>query len=418
MENQNIIILTKNLSLSTIKYGYHNVNIIISNKRPSIIDIFSPKNYFLIRKDIKKDLGIILHLINICRKRWSVASELKRLIFSKECKIYKFIMQSPEINAIYGSQFNTNLLNKTSFHTIRLIDKSQFNLYLYILYLISKIKLFQDTNTKSIICMNTTNLTFIKMLINLYPNSDIYVRFIDCFDSGYINLSGVKQLQKFACNKSKIHIESYSLYDSINHQIKYIPNAINVDKIINQNRPQHKFNENKAFFLGVVNEERFNALVQLANILYSAKVKINFYFVLNNPSASQINSIKQININFKYDAIKVIQYISYIEYIKLLNENNNIIVDFYRFSTNEGYSFRIPESVIFNKKIITNREIIQKESFYTPQNILFVKEDINKNIIIDNKELEQFLQNFDALYSKKDLDLFNFNKYLLSHGIE
>ena len=375
MKNQNIIILTKNLSISTIKYGYHNINIMISNKRPSIADIFSKKNYFLIRKDIKKDLGALLHLINICRKRWSVTSELKRLIFSKERTIYKLIMQSPEINAIYGSQFNSDLLNKTSFHTIRLIDKNKFNLYLY-------------------------------------------VRFIDCFDSGYINLSGLKKLQDFASNKPNIHIESYSLYDAINHQIKYIPNTINVDKIINQNNPQYKFNENKAFFLGVVNKERFNALVQLANILFSAKVKINFYFVLNNLSSSQINSIKQININFKYDAIKVIQYISYIEYIKLLNDNNNIIVDFYRFSTNEGYSFRIPEGIIFNKKIITNREIIQKESFYTPKNILFVKEDSNKNIIIDNRELEQFLQNFNATYSKRDLDLFNFNTYLASHGIE
>ena len=418
MKNQNIIILTKNLSISTIKYGYHNINIMISNKRPSIADIFSKKNYFLIRKDIKKDLGALLHLINICRKRWSVTSELKRLIFSKERTIYKLIMQSPEINAIYGSQFNSDLLNKTSFHTIRLIDKNKFNLYLYILYIISKIKLFQDLNTKSIICMNTTKLTFIKMLINLYPKSAIYVRFIDCFDSGYINLSGLKKLQDFASNKPNIHIESYSLYDAINHQIKYIPNTINVDKIINQNNPQYKFNENKAFFLGVVNKERFNALVQLANILFSAKVKINFYFVLNNLSSSQINSIKQININFKYDAIKVIQYISYIEYIKLLNDNNNIIVDFYRFSTNEGYSFRIPEGIIFNKKIITNREIIQKESFYTPKNILFVKEDSNKNIIIDNRELEQFLQNFNATYSKRDLDLFNFNTYLASHGIE
>ncbi|WP_294564934.1 hypothetical protein [uncultured Succinatimonas sp.] len=418
MKKLNIIVLTKNRNLSTLKFGYDDLTIQITNKKPTLNNILFKKNYFLIRKDLKKELGLSLFIINFFRKRWSLHSELKRLFLLKDNSLYKFIMPSPESNSIYGAQFDQNILSKCKFHTIRNIDTNKFSLFLYALYHLSKFTCFKNKNIKSIICINTTNILFLKFLKSVFPYANIYIRFHDCLKSGYINRNDFIKAKSFASNNN-ISIETYSLYDSIKYSMLYYPNTVNINnflKIKSTFKDLENINKNSVFFLGSVNESRFLPLIRIAKFLNKNKFKINFYFFFNDPNRVK-NTISDVNYELGYQGINIINYISYTEYLKLLIKNT-IIIDFYRFFSNEGYSFRLPEAIALNKKIITNREIIQKESFYDPQNILYIKENSEQNIIADEKNLNLFLQSSTANYSKEHIKLFDFNKYLTYHGIE
>lgn len=418
MKKLNIIVLTKNSNLSTLKFGYDDLTIQITNKKPTLNDILFKKNYFLVRKDLKNELGLSLFIINFFRKRWSLHSELKRLFLLKDNSLYKFIMPSPESNSIYGAQFEQNFLSKFKFHTIRNINTNKFSLFLHVLYCLSNLVYFKNKYIKSIICINTTNILFLKFLKRKFPCANIYIRFHDSLKSGYINYDDFIKVKSFAANNN-ISVETYSLYDSMKYRILYYPNTVNINKFFNIKtsfKNIENINQHSVFFLGSVNKSRFLPLIRVAKFLNKNKLKINFYFFFNDPDSVQ-TIISDVNYELGYQGINIINYISYIDYLKLLIKNT-IIIDFYRFFSNEGYSFRIPEAIALNKKIITNRDIIKKESFYDPRNILFVKEDKKQNIVVDNESLNLFLQNSIANYSKEYTNLFDFNKYLIYHDIE
>ena len=418
MKKINITVLTNNKRIPTIRFGYDDLSIKISNIRPSLKSIIFQKNRFLLRKDIKQELGITPFLINFFRKRWSLHSELKRLFLLRDNSAYKYIMPSSESNSIYGTQLSQEILLKFKFHTIRIISTNKFNLYLFILYLIAIISAYKNKNIKSIICINTTNIQFLKFLQCLFPNSHIYIRFHDCLKSQYVSYDDFNKVKKFA-SYNNIDIESYSLYDSITYGMLYYPNTVNINNLLyikSTFKNSTDIYQNSVFFLGSVNKSRFLPLIRLAKLLSTNNLKINFYFSICNLSNAK-SIIDEVNKELGYRGINIINHINYTDYLTHLIRNP-IIIDFYRFFSNEGYSFRIPEAIVLNKKIITNREIIQKESFYDPHNILLIREDINKNIIIDDQALQIFLQHPSTTYSKENINLFDFNKYLSSHGIE
>lgn len=49
-----------------------------------------------------------------------------------------------------------------------------------------------------------------------------------------------------------------------------------------------------------------------------------------------------------------------------------IYIDLIRVNENEGFSFRIPEALTINRKIITNRKNIKDELFYDPERIFII----------------------------------------------
>ena len=419
-----ITVLTTNEKISTLKYGYDDIKIEISSKKPSIYDIIFRKNYFLIRKDFKKELGLSLILINLFRKRWSINNEYKRLFFNKkEMSPYKFIMPNPESNSLYGSQLNFKKLHTIKFHTIRKISSNNFNISLFIFYLISLLGIFTNKNIKSIICINTINIMFLKTIKNFFPNSKIYIRYHDMIDSGYLCfkndnfLNELNKLKQFALS-SNIYIETYSQTDSEKYNLKYIPNSINslsLNKISHFYEKKHI--ENSVFFLGTANEKRLHILVKIATILNKLNLKFEFYLILKDIKNNYlINRILSFNNSNEKMSVQVIQHVSYNEYIQLLISHNTII-DLYQISKDEGYSFRIPEAILLNKKIITNREIIKNESFYNPKNILVFKENSSEEVELDKSYLKTFLNNYKAEYSQQIKDLFSFHKYLEKHNI-
>lgn len=49
-----------------------------------------------------------------------------------------------------------------------------------------------------------------------------------------------------------------------------------------------------------------------------------------------------------------------------------VIVDLVRIGQEEGFSYRIPEALFLNRKIITNRLILRDEPFYSPERIFLI----------------------------------------------
>lgn len=414
MNKSNLIILTKNKNISTIQYGYEDFNISVSDKIPSCSEILLNKNFYLIKKDIKSILGYKLFLINFFRKRWSLLSEFKRLFLSTTNSPYKFIFPTADLNPVYGLQLSSEKKELFKFYTIRIVNQEVLKISLIFFYILSTFKR-KDYRTKTIVCINTTNLIFIKSLQKFFPKSKIYIRFYDSLDSGYININAFKKLLQYTFN-TNISVETYSLIDSKKYKINYSPNTVNIS---NLNKFQNKYslsNRNSIFFLGSVNRERLKSLLQVINILTKNNVKICFYLLLDK-TINDIDTINQINTALGYQAIIILKkHINYNEYIKLLSQHN-IIIDFYRFNSDEGYSFRIPEAIILNKKIITNRQIIKYESFYNPQNVLLIEKDQNGNISFCKDNLQIFLSTLLPEYTQSDVNLFSSEQYLISHNM-
>lgn len=52
-----------------------------------------------------------------------------------------------------------------------------------------------------------------------------------------------------------------------------------------------------------------------------------------------------------------------------------VVVDLVRIGQEEGFSYRIPEALFLNRKIITNRLILRDEPFYSPERIFLIGVD-------------------------------------------
>ncbi len=67
-------------------------------------------------------------------------------------------------------------------------------------------------------------------------------------------------------------------------------------------------------------------------------------------------------------------WMSYDEYLEK-SAKSEIFIDLVRVSQEEGFSFRIPEALFLNRKIITNRLIARDEPFYSPERVFLIGVD-------------------------------------------
>ena len=66
--------------------------------------------------------------------------------------------------------------------------------------------------------------------------------------------------------------------------------------------------------------------------------------------------------------------LSYKDYIKFVS-TGEVIIDLVRLNPEEGFPFRIPEALAFEKKVITNRRIIINSEFYDPTRFFVIGVD-------------------------------------------
>lgn len=94
-------------------------------------------------------------------------------------------------------------------------------------------------------------------------------------------------------------------------------------------------------------------------------------------------------------------FIPYEEYLEFVSKSE-FIIDMARVSKDEGYSFRIPEALFLEKKVITNRTGIIHEKFYDPSRFFIIGIDpverIKEFMNIEYKRIDVSLDQFDSKF--------------------
>ena len=87
----------------------------------------------------------------------------------------------------------------------------------------------------------------------------------------------------------------------------------------------------------------------------------------------------------------------------------SVLIDLYRITPDEGYSFRISEALAMNKKIITNRIGLDKEEFYSPELIL-----INETLDFRDEDLVKLFNSKRVNYDYDKVKMFDTKNQMLS----
>ena len=134
---------------------------------------------------------------------------------------------------------------------------------------------------------------------------------------------------------------------------------------------QTKTIEYDAYYIGSY-DNRIDKLISICEILYKKGFKLNIILC-----CSPKKHLK------KYPYIKFIgKRLTYFENLKMV-ANSRFIIDTHHDSLHSGLSFRTFEALGYNKKLITTNPIIKNYDFYNTNNIFYVNEHNDYNLIDD-----------------------------------
>ena len=196
-----------------------------------------------------------------------------------------------------------------------------------------------------------------------HPRKKIIVRFHDLIEESLIGKREGKNyvyrtMQKLLEDKIIDSVESYCRYDASRLNSIYRPNGVNAEFIKSIDRNFRCF---LISFIGSgsPNNNHTNSRIHILNDIID---KLNTIYP---------NSRKWIN-------TKIVSrsgaWISYNEFLSICVKAE-VYIDLIRVNDNEGFSFRLVEALILNRKIITNRQNIKEESFYSPSRIFIIGYD-------------------------------------------
>lgn len=286
-------------------------------------------------------------------KRWLVKILLLNL--SLELTILNiqdcFLQKQPQ-KVIYLIEFVTSRLLK--FHhpefSIRLIKGENKGYRLIPIFLIL---LFHRNQLKSLdkgltIFSCHPSFWLLKIYRLIYPNRVVIVR----LHNKESHLQELKSLIHRLLSKKIIdYCESYYRKDAELLNIYYRPNGVNIKEL-------HKLDANVRsyllFFIGgrKENDYRLRELEPVKQKIISAYPKISQWM----------------NLRVMQGTSEWVPYESYLtEAIK-----SEIFIDMFRISDDEGFSYRIPEALTLNRKIITNRKSLLNEPFYSKDRIFII----------------------------------------------
>lgn len=266
---------------------------------------------------------------------------------------------SPNRNTLYvcgAHGFNIYKIHLPHFHIVETLGKyPKFALYVYL-----AISLFSNKDKSKGISVFTNPPTplILRIYSSLHPNKRIIIRFHDILRDNDIKI--IKTIKNKFPN---FIIESYSRLDAKNHNLLFRPNGVNIE-----------------YMRGLDEGYRTN----IASFSGSTETKKPSLDFRQKPLESIYNQLKVIYKNAdewfsKKLARNSSDYIPYSEYVKI-STFSEIYIDLFRVSQNEGFSFRIPEGLALNRKIITNRESIKNETFYNSNRVFILGRDNLDNL--------------------------------------
>lgn len=149
-------------------------------------------------------------------------------------------------------------------------------------------------------------------------------------------------------------VYSYEKKDVTDYNLEFIPNFIYLNS--------YSKNTNFKYDLFTIMscDYRMSLLNNLAKELQKNKISYQFLVQHDKPKKSDLITYITTRKNNQ-------------EVLELIN-NSKILVDIHKYNTQQGLTFRVFESLFFNKKLITSNQDIKNYSFYNPNNILIIKE--------------------------------------------
>lgn len=219
---------------------------------------------------------------------------------------------------------------------------------------------FCDKKKGITVFANIISPSLLKAYKVLHPQKSVVIRFHDRLSFVSDNPVKVKNILDKLIRKNVIAgAESYSESEATLLGIQYRPNAVNADVV---KRVDYSYRDYLYTFIGayksVEDKSRLNDLEIIRKKLSSIFSRSSEYI---NEHMVNVN-------NFNNERI------SYDDYLEIMGKSE-ILIDMYRIDPYEGFSFRIPEALMLNRKVITNRLVILECDFYDPSRFFIIGHD-------------------------------------------
>lgn len=204
---------------------------------------------------------------------------------------------------------------------------------------------------------NTTSIWLLRAYRLLHPERRIILRFHDIIDRqvgghGIDRESVIAIVNQMREEGLVDEFESYHRTDAEKLHAIYRPNGVNPDFVLANDVP---YRDRLYSFVG--GSLRTRTRLEGFSIIAEAIKQLYPYTAL-----SCVEQTANLRGGF---------WIPYSEFAKLY-ARSEIYVDLYRVCEDEGFSFRIPEALFLNRKIISNRVNLQNEPFYNPDRIFLI----------------------------------------------
>ena len=165
-------------------------------------------------------------------------------------------------------------------------------------------------------------------------------------------------------------VYAYEKKDVENYNLEFLPNFIYLDKYSNDNSIEYDG------FTIMSKDYRLETLENVA--LYLKEHNISYKFLVHSDK-KQPNSDSVTFITDRQNNKAVLEHINKCKFI----------VDIHKYGIQDGLTFRVFESLFFEKKLITSNQDIKTYDFYNPNNIF---------VIVPNSAIEIPLDFFNSPY--------------------
>lgn len=234
---------------------------------------------------------------------------------------------------------------------------------------------------------NSTSIWLLRAYRLLHPNRRVILRFQDIIDrqvGGHgIDSARVVAIANQMREEGLVNeIESYHRTDAEKLHAIYRPNGVNPDFVLANEVP---YRDRLYSFVGASLRTR----TRLEGLTTVAEAIKQLY---PHAARSCVEQVANLYGGF---------WIPYSEFARFY-ARSEIYVDLYRVCADEGFSFRIPEALFLNRKIISNRVNLQYEPFYSPDRVFLIGIDpIERLQSFLEKDIEPLPEEILRLYNSR-----------------
>lgn len=420
MNKYSLVVVNKSIDLAASKYGHWDkfLKVTYCVDNPSFAFLLTRRNvFYILRKTGKFKDFIKRALVKLLGKKFNYRAHIKCFLQSVNSGFkHLVVLHDDAMFSILKTHMVEELENNVAFFVWRQNwDKRNklMNIYALLDKSIKHNNIVDRSFDGGIFLVNIMDEKEILFLKHKYPNySNISLKLVDVTlkklnpDKNLTeNLIGsaesinirekIKTIQRMG-----VSLYSYSKVESRFFDIGYEPNGVNFSSL-----RRNLKNNGYWVFVGNCEGERKNIIIDIVEKLCEANIK--FKFVIGNLSLKDRNTLDTINKRHTGEI-----YYKWIDYEKTLEmaRHANVIIDLFRRVIDEGYSYRLPEALAMNKKILTNRKTVHNEPFYNNFIHLYDPSDDVKTYI----EFDR-IANCKYIYDQIkafDINTHNFTQYL------